>query len=216
MTPAIRRSIVVSVAAGLGIALCASALYTHWVLFEHRFATVTPGQAYRSAAMPPERLVEKVEENGIRAVIDLRTDGEDERERSALAAVGVKYFSLPASQAPLPAVVDSFLEIAAQSENRPLLLHCGHGVGRAVLFGALYRIEFEGWPNERARSSAYWGSGLGNFTPDSEKGRFLLEYRRRLPADDRDSRARWRQAHEPAEPGQERPSNPQPSEGKAS
>lgn len=184
MTPAVRRSIVIPVAAVLGIVLCGSALYAHWVFFEHRFATVTPGQMYRSAAMPPERLVEKVQEHGIRAVIDLRTYGEDETERSALAALGVKYFYLPTTQAPPPSVVDTFLELAAQSENLPLLVHCEHGVGRAVLFSALYRIEFEGWPNERARSSAYWGSGLGNFTQDSKKGRFLRDYRRRRPADD--------------------------------
>lgn len=182
MRPAVRRSIVIPLAAALGIVLCASALYAYWVLFEYRFASVTPGQMYRSGAMPPERLVEKVEEHGIRAVIDLRTHGEDEAERSALAALGAKYFYLPSSQAPPPSVVEGFLEIAVQSENRPLLVHCEHGVGRAVLFSALYRIEFEGWPNERARSSAYWGSGLGNFKPDSRKGRFLLDYRRRLPA----------------------------------
>ena len=183
MTPAIRRSIVVSVAVALGIGLCASALYAHWALFEYRFATVTPGQLYRSGAMPPQRLLERVEENGIRAVIDLRTHGEDDAERRALAERGVKYFNLPATQAPSPAVVESFLELVAQSENRPLLVHCEHGVGRAVLFSALYRIEFEGWSNERARSSAYWGSGLGNFAPDSEKGRFLLDYSRRRPPD---------------------------------
>jgi len=184
MTPAVRRSIVIPVAAAFGIVLCASALYGHWALFEHRFATVSPGQVYRSAAMPPERLAEKVQEHGIRAVIDLRTYGEDEAERETLAALGVKYFYLPTTQAPPPSVVDRFLELAAHSENRPLLVHCEHGVGRAVLFSALYRIEFEGWPNERARSNAYWGSGLGNFAPDSKKGRFLLDYSRHQPADD--------------------------------
>jgi protein tyrosine/serine phosphatase len=183
MTPVVRRSIVIPVAAVLGIVLCGSALYAYWALFEHRFTTVTPGQVYRSAAMPPDRLLEKVEEYGIRAVIDLRTHDADETERSALATLGVKYFNLPASQAPSPSVLDAFLEFAAQSENRPFLVHCTHGVGRAVLFAALYRIEFEGWSNERARSSAYWRSGLGNFKPDSEKGRFLLGYRRRQPAD---------------------------------
>jgi len=184
MTPAVRRSIVIPVAAVLGIVLCGSALYAHWVFFEHRFAAVTPGQMYRSAAMPPERLVEKVQEHGIRAVIDFRTQVDDEAERSALAASGVKYFRIPSYQRPTARDVDAFLELAAQSENRPLLVHCEHGVGRAVLFSALYRIEFEGWPNERARSHAYWGSGLGAFTPDSKKGRFLLDYRRRLPAND--------------------------------
>jgi len=184
MRPAVRRSIVVPVAAAIGIALCASALYAHWVFFEHRFATVTPGEIYRSGAMPPERLVEKVQEHGIRAVIDFRTSTNDEAERSALAALGVKYFNIPSFQRPTDRDVDAFLELAAQSENRPLLIHCEHGVGRAVLYSALYRIEFGGWSNERARSSAYWGSGLGSFEPDSKKGHFLLNYDRRLPAGD--------------------------------
>jgi protein tyrosine phosphatase (PTP) superfamily phosphohydrolase (DUF442 family) len=184
MTPTVRRSIVIPVAVVLGIVLCAGAFYAHWVFVEHRFATVTPGQIYRSAAMPPERLVEKVQEHGIRAVVDFRTNVDDEAERSALAALGVKYFSIPSFQSPTDRDVDRFLEVAAQSENRPFLVHCEHGVGRAVLFSALYRIEFEAWPNERARSDAYWGSGLGSFEPDSKKGRFLLDYRRRLPAAD--------------------------------
>jgi protein tyrosine phosphatase (PTP) superfamily phosphohydrolase (DUF442 family) len=187
MRPAVRRSIVIPLAALLGIALCGSALYGHWALVEHRFATVTQGQIYRSGAMPPEKLVEKVQEHGIRAVVDLRTYGEDEAERDALAALGVKYFNLPSLQRPTARDVDAFLEFASQSENRPLLIHCEHGVGRAVLFSALYRIEFEGWSNERARASAYWGSGLGSFEPDSRKGRFLLDYTRRLSTDDREA-----------------------------
>jgi len=183
MKAAIRRGIVIPLAAALGLALFGSALYAHWVLFEYRFATVTPGQLYRSGAMPPEELVEKVRENGIRAVVDLRVHGEDEAERDALAVLGVKYFNLPSRQTPGPRTLKTFLALAAQRENRPLLVHCNHGVGRAVLYAALYRIEFEGWPNERARSHAYWGSGLGNFAPDSEKGHFLLDYNRRLAAD---------------------------------
>jgi protein tyrosine phosphatase (PTP) superfamily phosphohydrolase (DUF442 family) len=180
---AIRRRVVIPLAALLAIVLCALALYGHWVLVEHRFAAVTPGELYRSAAMPPERLVEKVQEHGIRAVVDLRTYGEDLAERDALAAVGVKYFNLPTFQRPTSRALDAFIELAEQSENRPLLVHCEHGVGRAVLFSALYRIEFEGWTNERARSNAFWGSGLGAFTEGSTKGHFLRHYEPRRSAD---------------------------------
>jgi len=38
----------------------------------------------------------------------------------------------------------------------PLLIHCMHGAGRARLFAAIYRIEFEGWTVERAARSLPW------------------------------------------------------------
>jgi protein tyrosine phosphatase (PTP) superfamily phosphohydrolase (DUF442 family) len=175
-----RRLLGVCLAVVLGGAAAGGALYGWWALVEHRFAAVTEGQVYRSAAMPPERLVEKVREHGIRAVVDLRSGGpEVEAERAALAAAGVKHFHVPSRQVPLDESIDAFLEVAARAENRPLLVHCEHGVGRAPLYAAIYRLEFEGWSNERARRAAWWGSGLGSFEPEDDKGGYLLRYERR-------------------------------------
>jgi protein tyrosine phosphatase (PTP) superfamily phosphohydrolase (DUF442 family) len=179
-SPRARRLLGVCLAVVLGGAAAGGALYGWWALVEHRFAAVTEGQVYRSAAMSPERLVEKVREHGIRAVVDLRSGGHEvEAERAALAAAGVKHFHVPSRQVPLDASVDAFLEIAASAENRPLLVHCEHGVGRAPLYAAIYRLEFEGWPNERARRAAWWGSGLGSFEPEDDKGGYLLRYETR-------------------------------------
>lgn len=161
----------------LGGAAAGGVLYGWWALVEHRFAAVTEGQVYRSAAMPPEQLLEEVRAHGIRAVVDLRSGGpEVEAEHAALTAAGVKHFHVPSRQVPRPETIEAFLEIVSNQENRPLLVHCEHGVGRAPLYAALYRVEFEGWSNERARRAAWWGSGLGSFGPDDDKGSFLLHY----------------------------------------
>jgi protein tyrosine/serine phosphatase len=37
------------------------------------------------------------------------------------------------------------------SDNYPVLIHCYHGTGRAEMYSALYRIEYEKFTNEAAR-----------------------------------------------------------------
>lgn len=180
-----RRASLAALGLCAGIALGAAGLYAYWALALDHFATIEAGQAYRSGAMPPEKLLATVRDYGIRAVIDLRTDAADaQAERALLERVGVRHIHIPSKQVPDAQTVDAFLAAMANSENRPVLIHCQHGVGRAPLYEAIYRIEFQGWENERARRSTRWRSGLGSFAPGDAKGRFLIEYtpRRRARA----------------------------------
>ncbi len=161
--------------------LGAGAVYGYWVLFDYRFSTVTEGQVYRSGAMPPEKLLVKVRRYGIRAVIDLRRPGaEVDAERVALAQVGVKHFHVPSDQVPNDETIDAFLEILGDCEYRPVLIHCKHGEGRAVLFAAIYRMEYEAWSNERARRASRLLSSISSFSSKSRKGVFIHDYGRRL------------------------------------
>ncbi len=161
--------------------LSGGAGYGYWVLFDYRFWTVTEGQVYRSGAMPPDKLLVKVRRYGIRAVIDLRRSGaEVDAERVALTQVGVKHFHLPSDQIPNDETIDAFLKILGHCEYRPVLIHCKHGEGRAVLFAAIYRIEYEGWPNERARRASRLLSSISSFSSKSRKGVFIHDYGRRL------------------------------------
>ena len=153
------------------------ARYGHRSVFSHRFLTVIEGQVYQSGAMPPETLKKKVLGHGIRAVIDFRRPCDEvDAERTVLTKLGVKHFHLPSEQVPKDEVVDAFLEIIDHREYRPVLIHCNHGRGRAVLFAAIYRMEYEGWSNKRAQHVAYLQSGLGNFKSNSRKGTFILNY----------------------------------------
>ena len=162
--------------------------YAYDVHIRHRLHAVTDGQVYKSAAMPPEEMATVAKRLGLRAVIDFRTyvPGQDSTnttpledirgEARALAAIGVRHIHLPTPQVPDAAVVDKFLSVMADPANRPVLIHCYHGIGRAELFTALYRIEFEGWSNDRARHATRFFLPGSSFSDRTAKGRFLMTY----------------------------------------
>ncbi len=163
--------------------LIVGADYGHWAVLNYHFSTVTEGQVYRSGAMPPEKLQSIVRRYGIRAVIDLRDPGEEvNEERAALTQLGVKHLHLPSEQIPKDETIDAFLEIMDHPEYRPVLIHCKHGEGRAVLFAAIYRMEYEGWSNERARRASRLLPWFGSFSSTRRKGIFILNYVRRRRA----------------------------------
>ncbi len=159
-----------------------SAYYFYWVHIKYRFLTVRENQVYQSAQMPLEELESKIHRYGIRAVINLDDDMEKaEAEQTLLKKLGVFYFHLPSGQIPEDKTIDMFLKLMKHKEHRPVLIHCEHGIGRANLFTALYRIEFEDWSNERARLAAFWQSGCGSeFRPSKRKGKFIRNYTFRL------------------------------------
>ena len=182
-TPRIRRRVLLATLALIALGWLGWGMYYgHWVFFEHRFDTVTAGKVYKSGAMPTDDLLERVEEHGIRTVIDLRIHFPDlvARERESLDKVGVKHFHLPTEQVPEDETVAAFLEIMKDPGNRPVLIHCRDGEGRAVLFSAIYRVEFEGWDTERARKATRILSWRGGFKPGSDKGEYLRAYVPRL------------------------------------
>jgi len=146
-------------------------------LSSYRFTTITEGQVYQSAAMPPEALNNKVRQYGIKTVIDFRRPSDKvDVEHSVLTQLGIRHFNLSSGQIPEDEVADEFLKIMDNREYRPVLIHCKHGIGRAVLFSAIYRMEYEGWSNENARRKAYWQSGFGGFKSTEKKGKFIRDY----------------------------------------
>lgn len=166
----------------LGI-LIAAAHYGYWAVLHYHFSAVTEGQVYRSGAMPPEMLQSIVRRYGIRAVIDLRDPGEEvNAEHAALARMGVKHLHLPSEQIPKDETIDAFLEIMDHPEYRPVLIHCKHGEGRAVLFAAIYGMEYKGWSNEHARRASRLLPWFGSFSSTRRKGIFILNYVRRRRA----------------------------------
>ena len=78
----------------------------------------------------------------------------------------------------IKAPVENIFSYWNDPENLPVLIHCYHGQGRAVLFSALYRIEFEGWDPDRARRATRLVLEGSSFDDNAGKGRYLIDYER--------------------------------------
>lgn len=162
------------------IAVLAGGAFLYWSYVQYRVTPISEGTFFHSSAMPPEELQKVVKRHGIKTVVDLRFESaKTDEERAAMEAVGVQYRALPTPQIPEDKTIDAFIEIISDPANFPVLVHCHHGEGRAPLFGALYRIEAEGWSPEEARRAAKALSFRGDFAPGGRKGRFLQNYKPR-------------------------------------
>lgn len=163
----------------LGLLFLAGLSYAWWQLVDRRFTVITPGEVYRSAAMKPEKLAKVMQKRGIRTVYDLRTEteGDVEAERRAVEGIGGRYVNLKSKQVPDDETRLCYLKDIGDAENRPALIHCTHGEGRAVLFGALWLIEFQGVPPPVARKRCRLITTRGSsFDVKKAKGRFLETY----------------------------------------
>jgi len=170
-------------------------IYAWWAHPHARFTTVSAGRLFHSGAMPPAQLLRVVRKRRIDTVVDFRS-GQDpavEAERSALATAGVRHMHLPTGIYPTAGEIDAFVEFIATG-TRPgdrILMHCEDGEGRAVMFGAIYRMQFEGWePRAAYLASArlpdslrFLGRiipGAGCLSSRNVKTGLILNYRRRV------------------------------------
>ena len=163
----------------LALAAVAAVGYIYQVHLNYRFAAITDGKVYKSAAIPPEKLASYVDRYHLKTVVDLRDVDEQadvDAEQAALDKLGVTHVHLPTGQVPPQETVDQFVALMADPDVYPVLIHCHHGVSRSVLFSALYRIEYEGWDNERARLATRFITDGSSFDTDKRKGRFLQDY----------------------------------------
>ena len=154
-------------------------LYLYWVILNRRFSVVEKGRVYRSGALRPALLQKKVQQLGIRTVIDFRREkgkGRIQKEKDFLEQLGVQHIHLRSRQVPGESTVKNFLKIMNEQENYPVLLHCSHGRGRACLFSAIYLMEYLGRSKILTCVSLFWNPLLGSFNPLSNKGRFILNY----------------------------------------
>lgn len=177
------------------IALIIAAREIYVVNINHNFETITEGKVYKSGVIPPDELEEYIMENNIKSVVDLRFPGTGDdvnnpevpaeliAERDAIAKLqGVNYFNNGSDQVPTQANVDSFLKIMDNPDNYPVLIHCYHGIGRAELYSALYRIEYEGMDPDKARTSTKILTKFSSFDDGTPKGEYLKAYQPRVKA----------------------------------
>lgn len=158
------------------------------VQFNYNFSVISQDKVYKSGAIPPEKLPRYIAKYNIKTVVDLRKgtvvdplnpalNTAVKEEAQALSKLDdVNYIHLPSKQIPTSDNLEKFYKIIEEEDNYPLLIHCHHGTGRAILYSAIYRIEREGLTNEEARSKTRFPVLLSNFDHNTPKGEWLKQY----------------------------------------
>ena len=176
----------------LGIVLIGVGKYVYDMNINHNFETITEKKVYKSGVIPPDELENYIQKYHIKSVVDLRFPGtadlvnnpeipkELTAEQEAISKIkGVTYFNNGSDQVPTQQNLDSFFKIMDNSANYPVLIHCYHGVGRAEMYSAIYRIEYEKWTNEQARQGVRTIIKFSSFDDGTPKGDYLKAYKSR-------------------------------------
>lgn len=174
------------------LALLFGGKYVYDMNINHNFETISEGKVYKSGVIPPDELETYVKKYKIKSIVDLRFPGtgddvnnpedaaELEAEKSAVAKIkGLNYFNDGSDQVPTKENLVLFYKIMDNPANYPVLIHCYHGVGRAELYSAVYRIEYENWDKDEARTSTRFLTKWSSFDLGKPKGDFLHNYIRR-------------------------------------
>jgi protein tyrosine/serine phosphatase len=156
----------------------------------HNFMTITEGKVYKSGVIPPDEIADYVKKYHIKSIVDLRFPGTGDEvnnpeipaeltaEKNAVTKlIGVNYFNNGSDQVPNQKNLDLFFKIMDNKDNYPVLIHCYHGIGRAQLYSAIYRIEYEGWSNDDARHQAAFPFMFSSFDDGKPKGEYLKSYK---------------------------------------
>ena len=166
--------------------------YVYDMNINHNFETITEGKVYKSGVIPPDEIADYIKKYHIKSIIDLRMPGtndlilnpekasELQAERKAVAKIkSVNYFSNPSEQVPNQKNISIFTKIMDDKSNYPVLIHCYHGTGRAEMYSAIYRIEYENFTNEEARSGVRTLVKWSSFDDGKPKGEYLKAYKSR-------------------------------------
>lgn len=181
-----------------GLLVLAFGLYYVWhVNINHNFEVISEGKVYKSALIPPSQLGSYLKEYKIKTVVDLLDPGVQDAlnpgklaDIQAEAAAVEKYnkehnadvvhVNIASPQVPTKKTLTKFFEVMDNNASYPVLIHCYHGMGRAPLYSAVYRIEYEKWKDADARrATRFIVQGFGyrsSFADGREKGDFLMHY----------------------------------------
>ncbi len=172
----------------LAIALVLTAKYVYDIHLNYNLKKITDGKVYSSGVIPPEKIADYVGDYNIKTIIDFRhphiidelnpANGTAiDLEKKAVAKIpGVRHFSIPSDQVPTQQNLDSLFKVLDQENAYPVLMHCYHGTGRAQIYSAIYRIEYEGMSNEEARAKTRVLLKYSSFDDGKPKGEFLKAY----------------------------------------
>ena len=162
------------------------------VYFNYRFMAITPNKVYKSGVIPPEKIEGFVKKYHIKTIIDLlgpvTTDTINNpempedilNEKMACSKIeGLNWVNIPSDQVPTNYNLKKFFEVMDNKSNYPVLIHCYHGIGRAQIYSAIYRVEYEGFSGDEARHKIIFPLLFSSFDDGTPKGEFLKAYKSR-------------------------------------
>jgi len=175
--------------AALLIAVAAGAYKIYDVYFNYRFMEISENKVYKSGVIPPDKIEDYVKKYHIKSIVDLRGPVTQDKinnpeswveineEKAATAKIpGLNYYNIPSDQVPNKETLNKFYKVIDNADNYPILIHCYHGIGRAQVYSAVYRIEKENYSNEDARGKAAFPVQFSSFDDGTPKGEFLKSY----------------------------------------
>jgi protein tyrosine/serine phosphatase len=118
---------------------------------QKNFDTVVPGKIYRSGQPSQGQLDEWMQRYGFRAILSLRF-GIPPYEKELAERNGVKLYHFPfsATTGLREGQWEEIRTILTDESNLPVLVHCHGGGDRSGIVTALYRVEIQGWPLDKA------------------------------------------------------------------
>lgn len=182
--------------------LLGAGAYSLWQTnVNYQFREITKDKVYKSGFIKDYGTMEsKLIDHKIKTVIDLMNPSVQDKLNPAFKDdievednfikkinkennLTIKHISLPSLQVPTKETLTKFFKILDDNSSYPVLIHCYHGTGRAEIYSAIYRMEYENWKNKDARAKTrILVEGFGyrsSFADGKPKGDFLMHYKPR-------------------------------------
>lgn len=148
------------------------------------FHIVDQNKLFRGAAPRDQGIKTLKEIYDVTTIIDLRDSkkyaAQIAAEKKAAKTLGIEHLniSMLAKVPPTPEQIQKFFKIIAKSPGK-IYMHCREGKDRAGIMSALYRIEKQGWTNEKAYEEMIkYGHDLLHKIRYDKQGKFLSQYQK--------------------------------------
>ena len=115
---------------------------------------------------------------GVRTVIDLQADGDNQDEADLVKKAGMSFYRIPMTTrvAPTSDEIATFLRIVNDPAQQPVYVHCAGGRHRTGVMTAIYRMERDSWTADKAFAEMkQYKFGMDAFHPEFKK--FFYTYR---------------------------------------